>query len=202
LGLIKIIGILGGVASGKSLVAEQFRHLGAKVLDADQVGHEVLREPEVIQAACERWGDAVLAEDGQIDRTKVAKIVFAPSPVGTEDLAFLEQLTHPRIGARLEQLFERTRQNGDTEVVILDAPVMLKSGWDRFCDHILFIEAPRNLRRQRARERGWNDADFAARESAQESLETKRAAADHVIDNSGSIDATRQQVESFWRSLD
>ena len=202
MGLIKIIGILGGVASGKSLVAEQFRHLGAKVLDADQVGHEVLREPEVIQAACERWGDAVLAEDGQIDRTKVAKIVFAPSPVGTEDLAFLEQLTHPRIGARLEQLFERTRQNGDTEVVILDAPVMLKSGWDRFCDHILFIEAPRNLRRQRARERGWNDADFAARESAQESLETKRAAADHVIDNSGSIDATRQQVESFWRSLD
>ncbi len=199
---MKIVGILGGVASGKSLVAEQFRHLGAKILDADQVGHEVLREPEVIQAARERWGDAVIAEDGQINRSKVAKIVFAPPPAGTEELAFLEQLTHPRIGTRLEQELARLRRSRDVELVVLDAPVMLKSGWDKFCDHILFIEVPRNLRQERARKRGWNDADFAARESSQESLEVKRAAADQTIDNSGSVEATRQQVESFWRSLD
>lgn len=199
---MKVIGILGGVASGKSLVAEQLRHLGAKILDADQVGHEVLREPDVIQAVRERWGDSVLAGDGHIDRSKVAKIVFAPPPGGPEELAFLEQLTHPRIGARLEQLFAAARQNGGAEVVVLDAPVMLKAGWDKFCDHILFIEVSRDVRLQRARERGWRDADFAARESAQESLETKRAAADYVIDNSGSVDSTRQQIERFWRSLD
>ncbi|MDA1050525.1 MAG: dephospho-CoA kinase [Planctomycetota bacterium] len=199
---MKIIGILGGVASGKSLVAEQFRHLGAKVLDADQVGHLVLREPEVIRAARDRWGDAILAEDGQINRSEVAKIVFAPPPGGSEELAFLEQLTHPRIGARLQQLFEQMRHSRDSKAVILDAPVMLKSGWDKFCDHILFIEVPRNLRLQRARERGWSAAHFAARESAQESLETKRAAADHVIDNSTTVDSTRQQVKSFWDSLD
>ena len=199
---MKIIGILGGVASGKSLVAEQFRNLGAKVLDADQVGHEVLRESEVIQAARERWGDAVIAEDGHINRSKVAKIVFAPPPTGPEELAFLEQLTHPRIGSRLQREIARARQSRDVDVVILDAPVMLKADWDKFCDHIIFIEVPRNLRLERARERGWSDASFAARESAQESLETKRAAADQTIDNSGSIDSTRQQVESFWRSLD
>jgi dephospho-CoA kinase len=79
---------------------------------------------------------------------------------------------------------------------------MLKSGWDRFCDAILFIEVPRNIRLQRARERGWSDANFAAREAAQESLEAKRAAASHFLDNSGTLDATRQQVESFWESLD
>lgn len=199
---MKIIGILGGVASGKSRVAEQFRHLGAKILNADQVGHDVLREPEVIQAVRERWGDAVIAEDGQIDRSEVAKIVFAPPPAGPEELAFLEQLTHPRIGTRLQQAFERMRQDTDPQVVILDAPVMLKAGWNRFCDHILYIEAPRHLRRERARKRGWSDSDFAARELAQESLETKRAAADHVIDNSGSIDSTRRQIESFWQTLD
>ena len=199
---MKIIGILGGVASGKSLVTEHFRHLGAKILDADQIGHEVLRKPEVIQAAGERWGDAVIAEDGQINRTEVAKIVFAPPPVGPDELAFLEQLTHPRIGAQLEQRIEQMRQGGGPEVVILDAPVMRKSGWESFCNHLLFIEAPSNLRLQRARQRGWSDADFAARESAQESLETKRAAADHVIDNSGSVASTRRQVESFLRSLD
>ncbi|MEO8497993.1 MAG: dephospho-CoA kinase [Planctomycetota bacterium] len=199
---MKIIGILGGVASGKSLVAEQFRQLGAKILDADQVGHEVLREAEVIQAARERWGDVILTEDGQIDRSEVAKIVFAPTPAGTEELAFLEQLTHPRIGSRLQQEFSRARQSRDIELVVLDAPVMLKAGWDKLCDGILFIDAPRELRLQRARERGWREADFAARESAQESLETKRAVADQVIDNSGSVDSTRQQVERFWRSLD
>lgn len=199
---MKIIGILGGVASGKSFVAEQFRRLGAMVLDADQVGHEVLREPEVIQAVRERWGDEVIAENGQINRSAVAKIVFAPPPKGPEELEFLEQLTHPRIGRRLQQEFARARQSRDIEVVILDAPVMLKSGWDRYCDHILFIEAPRNLRLQRARDRGWSDASFTAREAAQESLETKRAAASHILDNSGSLEATRLQVESFWQSLD
>jgi dephospho-CoA kinase len=94
------------------------------------------------------------------------------------------------------------RQGRDAEVVILDAPVMLKSGWDRFCDYILYIEVSRSVRQQRARERGWSDASFTAREAAQESLATKRAAASHIIDNSGSIDATRQQVESVWQSLD
>jgi dephospho-CoA kinase len=199
---MKIIGILGGVASGKSLVADEFRRLGAKVLDADQVGHEVLRETGVIRAARERWGDAVLDENGQIKRSNVAKIVFAPPPHGPGELAFLEQLTHPRISNRLQQEIARLRQSRDVEVVILDAPVMLKAGWDRFCDHILFIEAPRDLRLERARERGWSDAIFAAREAAQEPLETKRAAASHVIDNSRSIDMTRQQVESVWQSLD
>lgn len=199
---MKIIGILGGVASGKSQVAEQFRLLGAKVLDADQVGHEVLREPEVIQAVRERWGDTVLTENGQVDRSKVAKIVFAAPPTGPQELAFLEQLTHPRIGNRLQAEFVRMRQSRDIEAVILDAPVMLKSGWDRYCDYILFIDVPRNLRLERARKRGWSEANFAAREAAQESLEVKRAAASHVIDNSGSIDETRQQVKSFWQSLD
>ncbi len=199
---MKIIGILGGVASGKSQVAEQFRLLGAKVLDADQVGHEVLREPEVIQAVRERWGDTVLTENGQVDRSEVAKIVFAAPPTGPQELAFLEQLTHPRIGNRLQAEFVRMRQSRDIEAVILDAPVMLKSGWDRYCHYILFIDVPRNLRLERARKRGWSDANFAAREAAQESLEVKRAAASHVIDNSGSIDETRQQVKSFWQSLD
>lgn len=199
---MKIIGILGGVASGKSIVAEHFRHLGAQVLDADQIGHEVLEEPEVIQAARQRWGEAVVDEDGQIKRSEVAKIVFAPPPSGPRELAYLEQVTHPRIGDRLKQRFQQVRQHGDAEIVVLDAAVMLKSGWDRFCDHIVFIEVPRNLRLQRALERGWSYADFAARESAQESLERKRAAADYVIDNSGSIDSTRQQVESLWQSLD
>jgi dephospho-CoA kinase len=199
---LKIVGILGGVASGKSLVAEQFRHHGAKILDADQVGHEVLCDPAVSQAVKDRWGEAVFDKNGQINRTAVAKIVFDASPDGRKELTFLEQLTHPRIGIRLQQQIDKWRHYGDVRVAILDAPVMLKAKWDKLCDHILFIETPRSLRLERAHSRGWSDADFVARESAQESLDTKKSAANHVIDNSDTIESTRQQVESFWQTLD
>lgn len=197
---MKVIGILGGVASGKSLVANQFRRLGAEVLNADIVGHEVLRETEVITALCERWGDRVLDEHGQINRAEVANIVFAPPPDGPKQLAFLEQITHPRIGQHLRQQIEALSASG-VEVVVLDAPVMMKAGWDRLCDQIVFVETERNTRKQRARMRGWTDEAFAAREDAQESLDKKRDVSDCVINNSRSQDETFQQVQEFFNTI-
>jgi len=197
---MKVIGILGGVASGKSLVADQFRRLGAEVLNADRVAHEVLRESEVINALRERWGGGVMDNDGQINRAAVAKIVFAAPPDGPEQLAFLEQITHPRIGLRLRRQIQELSQR-EVEVVVLDAPVMLKAGWNQFCDRILFVETEQNFRRERARERGWSDEAFAAREAAQESLEKKRDISDYVIDNSGTRQETLVQVEEFWNSI-
>lgn len=197
---MKVIGILGGVASGKSLVGGQLQRLGAEVLNADQVGHEVLRETEVIQSLRERWGDEVIAADGKIDRAAVAKIVFAGPPEGPKQLAFLEQITHPRIGQRLKQQIEEASKRG-VQVVVLDAPVMLKAGWHQFCDRILFVETEQHIRRQRARQRGWSDEAFAAREAAQESLEKKRSVSDSVIENSGTPEETLAQVEKFWNSL-
>lgn len=198
---MKVIGIVGGVASGKSLVAEQLQRLGAVILEADRVGHAVLREPEIIRALRERWGDSVVDQDGQINRAAVAQIVFAPPPRGIEQLAFLEQLTHPRIGTRLQARLQELAQDRETCVVVLDAAVLLKAGWDRFCDKILFVEASRAQRVERARQRGWSEAEFAAREAAQEALEEKRNRADVVIDNSGSPTETWRQVEALWRSL-
>ena len=197
---MKVIGILGGVASGKSLVAEQLSSLGAEVLNADRVGHEVLRETEVINLLRERWGNGVIDKDGQINRAAVAKIVFAPPPQGAEQLAFLEQITHPRIGLRLRQQIEQLSHRG-VEVVVLDAPVMLKAGWKGFCDRILFVDTAPNIRLERARERGWSEQAFAAREDAQESLEKKRGVSDCVIDNSGTRQETLAQVEEFWNGI-
>jgi dephospho-CoA kinase len=85
--------------------------------------------------------------------------------------------------------------------VIVDAPLLLESGWGDRCDKIIFVEAPYEVRLSRARERGWSEADFAAREAAQKPLDWKRRLADVVIDNSGSAESTRQQVERFWRTL-
>ena len=98
---MRIIGILGGVASGKSMVAQQFARLGAAVLDADRAGHEALRLPQVEAAARRRWGEAVFGPDGRIDRTKLARIVFGREPEAGQERKYLEQLSHPEIGGLL-----------------------------------------------------------------------------------------------------
>ncbi|MEQ8784999.1 MAG: dephospho-CoA kinase [Pirellulaceae bacterium] len=195
-----VVGLAGGVASGKSLAADLLRELGAVVLDGDGAGHEVLREPEVIAALREQFGDGVVLSDGEIDRRAVARIVFADNAEGREKLKILEQITHPRIGARLQAEMERLRQQ-DVPMVVLDAALMFKAGWNRYCDHVLFVDSPRETRLRRSLQRGWSEADFAAREAAQLPVEEKRRRADVVFDNSGSPEQLRRQVEGFWESL-
>lgn len=195
-----VIGVLGGVASGKSTVARQLAGLGAGLLDADRAGHEVLRLPQIEAAAGRRWGREVFGPDGHVDRRKLARIVFAASPDGPRQREYLEQLTHPEIGRLLEQQAEALANSGTTAVV-LDAPLLLESGWDKLCSRLVFVDAPRAVRLLRAKTRGWSEEDFAAREGAQESLNNKRARADLVVDNSGSPEQILAQLERFWRCL-
>ncbi|HVC92769.1 MAG TPA: dephospho-CoA kinase [Pirellulales bacterium] len=197
---MKVVGLLGGVASGKSLVARQLCDLGAGLLDGDRAGHEVLRLPEVETLLRKRWGDAMFAADGHVDRRALARIVFAPPPEGPRELEHLERITHPKITHRLREQAATLAAAG-MPVVVLDAPVMLKAGWNEFCDSIVFVDASREVRQARAQERGWSQEDFAAREAAQESLDVKRRLADTIVDNSGSVEATRAQVERLWQSL-
>lgn len=195
-----IVGLLGGVASGKSLVARQLAALGAAVLDADRAGHEVLRLPQVEAAARARWGDAVFGPDGRIDRARLARVVFADPPAGAPQREYLEQLTHPEIGKLLARQAEAMAASG-IRVAVVDAPLLLEAGWDKLCDTLLFVDAPREARLARALARGWTKEEFAAREGAQESPDGKRARADVVVDNSASPQRTQAQVERFWHSL-
>jgi dephospho-CoA kinase len=196
-----VIGVAGGVASGKSVVAQSLRRLGAIVLDADKTGHEVLEESAIQEAIRRTWGDDVFSPEGSVNRTAMARRVFASPPDGPRELAQLEQITHPRIGARLKEQIEQLASQGDVPAVVLDAAVMFKAGWHRLCDRIVFVDAPQDVRRERALSRGWTSEHFAAREASQTSVEEKKQFADTVIDNSGSLDETHQQVERFWRSL-
>lgn len=193
-----VIGIAGGIASGKSLVAAQLRELGAEVLDADAAGHEVLKCPEVVEALVERWGPTILDLDRAVVRRRVAEIVFGDSAAAAEELAFLEELTHPRIGERLRERIENARQSG-CPALVLDAPVMFKSGWNKMCDKVLFVDSPEPLRRQRAVQRGWSEAEFRDREAAQTALSVKRAASDVVIDNGETPEKTMEQVQRLWQ---
>jgi dephospho-CoA kinase len=197
---MKILGLLGGIASGKTVVARELEKLGSVVLDADRAGHEVLRLPHVKEAARKRWGASIFGQDGKIERKRLADIVFAHTDEGRRELAYLEKLTHPEIGRRLQEELNLLKQQG-VQVAVLDAPVMLKAGWDRFCDQIWFIDAPRETRIERAKQRGWSDAEFTARELAQEPVERKRELADFVVDNSGAVAYTQQQIERLWHNL-
>jgi dephospho-CoA kinase len=196
-----LIGVLGGIASGKSLVSRRLADLGAQLLDADRIGHEVLREPAVKQALRDRWGPGIFSSDGEIDRRSVAEIVFGAPPDGPRELRFLEVLVHPRIGERIRKRLEDSRRTGQVRTWVLDAPLMLEAGWDRMCDVVVFVDAPRELRLQRACRRGWSEADFAARESAQQTLDAKRQRADVIFDNSSTVDHLYGQIDRFWQAI-
>ncbi|MEX2112048.1 MAG: dephospho-CoA kinase [Pirellulales bacterium] len=194
-----MIGLVGGIASGKSLVAESLKSQGAAVVSADALAHEVLDYDEVKRAARQRWGDAIFTPAGDVDRAALAKIVFAPPPDGPRERKHLEQLIHPEVGRLIGQRLEALQRDGRTEAIVLDVPLLVESGWNKLCDAVVYVEAPREQRLSRAMARGWPAEDFERREAAQETLAQKREQADLVIDNSGSLEATRSQVEQFWR---
>ena len=192
-----VIGIAGGVASGKSLVTRCFQHFGATVLDGDQVGHEVLQQEALIQQIVDHFGDGILC-DGQIDRSRLAHIVFAEAPDGPTALKELEAITHPRIGELIMGKLELARQNPNCQACVLDAPVMFKAGWDKLCDKLVFVDVPLDIRKQRASTRGWDDDELTKREANQISVKLKRDQATDIIDNSHTKETAFQQAAEAW----
>lgn len=194
------LGIIGGVASGKSTVANEFLRLvpsGVK-LDADHLGHLVLTQPEVKTILGERWGAGVLDDRGAINRRAVAAIVFAPE--NKAELRFLEQVSHPRIRKLLEAELAELRER-DVPLVLFDAALMLETGWANVCDKLVFVEVPTEQRLARAQTRGWSAAEFARREAAQWPVEQKRQHADFVVQNASDRASLQEQCRAIWDQL-
>lgn len=196
---MEVIGLAGGVASGKSTVAELFEELGAVSLNADRIGHEVLREPAVKESLRKEFGGNIFDAAGEVDRSVVARLVFGPDEASQERLLFLESITHPRISERLKAELARLKKNG-CGAVILDAAVMFKAGWDRFCTRIVFIRVPHAVRVARAKARGWTAAELDAREIRQTPLAEKERKASDFVDNDTSLENLRSQVRTLWSS--
>jgi dephospho-CoA kinase len=195
---VKTIGVVGGVASGKSRAAQMLVEMGAGLLDADQAGHAVLAEDEEVREVIRRWwGPAVFDADGSIDRRAVASRVFADGDRAAHDRQFLEELLHPRIRSRLERQREEFQAEG-RPAVVLDAPLLLEAGWGQMCDVVLMVDAPREVRLERAKLRGWSESQFSRREAAQWAADKKRPHADAVIDNGGSEEQLRDAIQTFW----
>jgi dephospho-CoA kinase len=191
---VPIIGLVGGIGAGKSLVAAEFARRGATVIAGDPAGHEALRQPEIRQRVVERWGSGVLGADGEVDRRALATIVFADA----QERKALEEMVFPWIGRRLREQLAASQADPAVRWIVLDAAVMLEAGWNNVCDWIVYVDAPRELRLERlARQRDWTPAQLAAREAAQWSPEAKAAYADAVLVNAGDATDLNRSIDDL-----
>ncbi len=193
-----ILGLTGAMGSGKSTAARLFGKLGARVLDADELAHEVMRPGKLAaRKIVNAFGDDVLNPDESIHRKKLADRVFNDP----EALATLEAIVHPRVIRVVKERLKRLARNRRVRMVVLDVPLLFESGMDQFVDHTVVVNTPPEVARARLRARGMSEEEITRRSAAQLDPSAKVALADFVIDNSGGLEKTRRQVSELWLQL-
>lgn len=196
-----VLGVLGGIASGKSAVARLLAGPDGVVIDADRLAREVLEDAAVRAELRTRFGQELAVEGRPVDRERLGALVFA-DPAARRDL---ESLTHPRVRARVRALLDQARSSGVPRIV-LDVPLLLENDAQhalvRECDALVFVDADPDAREARARgTRGWAPGEVARREAAQMPLEAKRARADHVLVNRGDLGDLERDVARLLERL-
>jgi dephospho-CoA kinase len=187
------VGLSGGIGSGKSTVAQRFSELGAVVIDADQLAREVVAPgSEGLAAIAERFGDAVVEEDGSLNRAALGAIVFADAAARRH----LEQLTHPRIAQRTAEIVAQAPEDA---VIVDDVPLLVEKHMGAAYHLVVIVGADEKTRLKRLMHaRGMTEDDVRSRMASQANDEQRRAAADVWLDNSGSTDDVRQTVDVLW----
>ena len=197
--MMVVIGVTGGLGTGKSTVAAMFRQLGAVVLDADVMARQLM-EPKRIawRRIVEAFGRKVVNEDATINRKRLAEIVFQDG----QQRARLERIMHPQVLRGIRQEVRRLLRQRGVPAVVLDVPLLVEVGAQEFVDVLVVVTAPREVCETRlARRTGWSREEIARRVSAQWDLSAKVALADHVVDNGDGVDATRTQVKRIWSTV-
>jgi len=189
-----VIGILGGIGSGKSTVAAEFAKLGCKVIDADRIAHELLQEIPVIEEVVRLFGQAVLDSSGKIDREKLAEAVF----VDHKMLESLNGIIHPLVLQRTQQIIEQSRSQNQVKAIVLDMPLLVEVGWHKRCDKLIFVNCEKKLRLERAKKMGFDKNQVKIRENFQISLDNKAGLADNTIENNSDFSAIAKQVTGIF----
>ena len=196
---MKVIGLTGNIACGKSLVADVFRQLGARVIDADQIARLVVKPEEAAwHDIVEKFGEGILNPDKTIDRKKLGDIVFNDEEKRQE----LNRITHPRIREKIKELLKGYESEG-VEVTILEAALIVEGGGlIPLLDALVVVTADEESQIKRLRERkGFSREAAISRIRSQMPQEEKVKHADYVIDNSGTPEETRGQVEEIWKKI-
>ena len=192
-----LIGLTGGIGSGKTTVASRLKTLGARIVDADKIAREIVEPGEPALAELAEAFDGVLNADGTLNRAELARQAFA-TPEATEKL---NSITHPRIRERTLERFAQARTEA-VPVLVYDMPLLIENGEYKKMDHVLVVDAADEIRIDRlVNSRGLDEDDARHRIAAQISREERLAAADSVVDNSGTRDQLLQQVDTFWEQV-
>ncbi|HEY0997601.1 MAG TPA: dephospho-CoA kinase [Gemmatimonadaceae bacterium] len=194
-----LVGLTGNIASGKSTVARLFAEYGATIIDADLLARDAV-EPgtEALRKIRERWGYDILTPDGSLDRAALRHEVFSDP----EELEALNAIVHPEVERLRREAIEAARARGD-RIVVCDIPLLLEKGLAGHFDRLVLVDAPRAMRLDRlVHERRLPTDEAMAMIAAQMPAELKRARADIVIDNDGTLEALAARATEAWTTLD
>lgn len=191
-----IIGLTGGIASGKSTVSSMLTKLGAALVDADRIAREVVLPGEpALYAVVHEFGQAVLTEEGTLNRKKLGEIVFADESKRKK----LERIVHPAIRAVMKRKMEELESENPHLLVVADIPLLYESGLQTMFEEVMLVYVPPDVQLLRLMNRdGLTKEQAEARIRAQMPIEQKRQLADWIIDNSGTVEQTYEQVLHFW----
>ena len=194
-----LVGLTGGIASGKSTVARRLVEHGVVLVDADQVAREVVEPGQpALDEIVAAFGPEVLDEAGRLDRPALGAIVFSDP----EQRAVLERITHPRVGERIAQRIAEADDGRPATIVVVDVPLLVEAGVNRDYDAIVVVATrPDTQVRRLVAERGMSRQDAEARVAAQADLDAKLAVATHVVENEGTVAQLEQRVDELYGEL-
>ena len=190
-----VIGLTGGIGTGKSEVARIFQGLGAVLINADQIGHQAYTpHSEIWQEVVKAFGEGILQPGGEIDRKKLGSIVFADP----DQLTKLNQIMHPRMARIVAQQVRELREQG-ADVVVVEAALLFEAGWDSLVGEVWSTESPEDLVIKRLQSRsGLSQEAAKKRIDSQMSAEERKSRSQVVVDNSGDLDELERVVRSIW----
>lgn len=193
-----IIGIAGGIGSGKSTIARLFGEAGCLVLSADEAVRTLYHDADIKQTLKNWWGPQVINSQNEVDRHEIAKIVFSQP----KEKERLENLLHPRVIELREQQMKDASKNTQVLAFIWDIPLLFETGLDSQCDAVVYVEAPLEQRLARVRQtRGWDEAELKIRENLQQPLDFKRRMSKYIVQNTADVGFASKQVREVLSAI-
>jgi dephospho-CoA kinase len=191
---LPIIGIAGGIGSGKSFVARLFGELGCCVIHADDQVRSAYDDPEIRRTLESWWGSGISRADGSIDRRVIAQRIFSDE----KDRVRLEQLLHPWVADKRDEVMAQAVKDPNLKAFVWDTPLLFETGLDRQCDALVFVQAPDSVRFTRVQQtRGWDRSELIRREKLQWPLDKKQKLAHYVVVNTADAVSCRSQVREI-----
>jgi dephospho-CoA kinase len=192
---VKVIGITGGIASGKSTIAEMLESLGADLIDADKICHELINTNDIADKITKRWGVHIQDNHGKIKRDVLAEIVFSDK----KEVSALNSIIHPKAIEQIKSRIAKLHAKAATSAIVLDAALLVESKLIDICDIVLFVDTEKKSCALRVKNsRKWPLDEIAKREKFQGLIPQKKEMSDVIINNNNSKEGTLNQVKDFW----